>query len=343
MSLQLLAGLELHVVQHGEELGLLRLGDVFELGDGAVHGDAGAGIGAVGDAGRDVLGPVGHFLVEHGALVRVELLPLLDGLVPFGTLGGVFTTLEIGERRLVGGDDAGARTHLDGQVGQRQTTLHRHGADGAAGIFHSITRGAGGRHPGHDVEGHVLGGGAFGQLALDVDAHRLGLLLQDALRSQHLSHLAGADTHGDGAHGTVRRGVRVAAHDGHAGQREGLLGTHHVDDAVVAGAHGEVADAELLTVLPERLHLLAAYGVVDALLLVAGGVVVGHGHDALGAEGLDTLVAQGVEGLRRGHLVSVEAVDVELSGAVLHVLHDVGVPDFIEKCLHFLNLLIQSI
>ena len=42
-----------------------------------------------------------------------------------------------------------------------------------------------------------------GQLALDVDAHRLGLLLQDALRGQHLGHLAGADAHGDGAYGTV--------------------------------------------------------------------------------------------------------------------------------------------
>ena len=122
----------------------------------------------------------------------------------------------------------------------------------------------------------------------------------------------------------------VAADDGHAGQRESLLGTHDVDDAVVLGAHGEVLDAELLAVAFQRLHLLAAHGVVDALLLVAGGVVVGHGHDVLGAEHLDALVAQGVEGLRTRHLVGIEAVNIQLCGSVLHVLHHVGIPYFVE-------------
>ena len=53
----------------------------------------------------------------------------------------------------------------------------------------------------------------------------------------------------------VRRGVAVAAHDGHAGLRQALLGADDVDDAPVRVAHAEELDAELLAVLGEHLHL----------------------------------------------------------------------------------------
>ena len=106
------------------------------------------------------------------------------------------------------------------------------------------------------------------------------------------------------------RGVRVAAHDGHARQRESLLWTNDVDDAIVLSAHGEVCDAELLTVGLQGLHLLAADRVVDNLLLVGRSVVVRHGVYVVRTEHLDALVAQSVEGLRCCHLMTVEAVNV---------------------------------
>ena len=104
-----------------------------------------------------------------------------------------------------------------------------------------------------------------------------------------------------------------------------------MDDTVVLGAHSKVADAKLGAVGSKCLHLLAAYGVVDTLLLVARSVMVGHSHHMIGAEHADVLVSQCIERLRCGHLVTVEAVDIKLCGTVLHLLYYVGVPDLIEE------------
>ena len=83
-----------------------------------------------------------------------------------------------------------------------------------------------------------------------------------------------------------------------------------MDDAVILGAHRKVADAKLFAIALQRLHLLAANLVVNGFLLVAGGVVVGHGHHLLGAEHLQPLVPQRVERLGRGYLVGIQPVDV---------------------------------
>ena len=120
-----------------------------------------------------------------------------------------------------------------------------------------------------------------------------------------MRHLARADAHGDGPHGSVGGSMGVAADNRHARQGESLLRPDDVDDAVVFRAHGEVAYAVFLTVVLEGLHLFAPDGVVDDLLLVAGGVVVGHGYDLLRAEDPQSLVPQCVEGLRAGHLMGV--------------------------------------
>jgi hypothetical protein len=58
--------------------------------------------------------------------------------------------------------------------------------------------------------------------------------------------------------------------------------------------------------------------------------MVGHGHHMVGAEYADVLVSECVERLWCSHLMTVEAVDVKLSGTILHLLYYMGVPDFIE-------------
>ena len=52
------------------------------------------------------------------------------------------------------------------------------------------------------------------------DPHRAGPVLGQGLRGQHVLDLAGADAEGERAEGAVRRGVAVAADDGHAGLRD---------------------------------------------------------------------------------------------------------------------------
>jgi hypothetical protein len=62
--------------------------------------------------------------------------------------------------------------------------------------------------------------------------HVLGLLLDQRLGGEHMLDLRRADAVRQRAEGAVRRGVAVAADDGHAGQREALLGADDVDDAL---------------------------------------------------------------------------------------------------------------
>jgi hypothetical protein len=54
------------------------------------------------------------------------------------------------------------------------------------------------------VKNDVFGNNAPGQVAVDVDAHLLRLALQQALACEHHFHLAGTDSEGNGAEGSVR-------------------------------------------------------------------------------------------------------------------------------------------
>ena len=104
-----------------------------------------------------------------------------------------------------------------------------------------------------------------GRLPSTRDAHVLGRLLEQRLGGQHVLDLGGADAEGQRAERAVRRGVAVAADDGHAGQGEALLGADHVDDALADVVHVEVGHAELGDVLLQRLDLDARFLVGDAL------------------------------------------------------------------------------
>ncbi len=141
---------------------------------------------------------------------------------------------------------------------------------------------------------------------------------------------------GQGPESAVRRGVAVAADDGHAGLGAALLGADHVDDAVADIAHGEELDPPPGDVLAKRLQLQPGFLVlhrVDAERLAFGGdVVVGDGERPVRAAHLAARVAKPREGLRRGHLVDQVQVDVE--DRLLAVLaDDVGVPDLVVQGL----------
>ena len=116
-----------------------------------------------------------------------------------------------------------------------------------------------------------------------------------------------------------------------------------MDDAVVLCPHCKMGNPEFLAVGGQCVHLLAANGVVDYLLLVAGRVVVGHGIYLCRAEHFQTFAAQGIKSLRGGHLMTVEPVDVQLCGAVGYVVYHVLVPYFVKKCIHLLSLAYISV
>ena len=82
-----------------------------------------------------------------------------------------------------------------------------------------------------------LGGDAWSQRTLDANIHRLGTLLQEALCGQDMLNFAGANTKGQCAHGSMRRGMRVAAHQGHARQRDTLLRANNMYNALASVVH----------------------------------------------------------------------------------------------------------
>ena len=74
-------------------------------------------------------------------------------------------------------------------------------------------------------------------------------------------------------------------------------------------------------------HLFLRYGVFDGfVLVVCGGVMVGHTENLLGSETFQPTFSHAVESLWRGHLMTVEAVDIKLGGTVFNLLHHVLVP-----------------
>ena len=66
------------------------------------------------------------------------------------------------------------------------------------------------------------------------------------------------------AESAMRRGVAVAADDGHARQGKALLRADDVDDALADIVLGIIFDAEIRGVLGKRLDLDAAFLVLDA-------------------------------------------------------------------------------
>ena len=272
-----------------------------------------------------------EFLVEHGIVAALQRLPVGHTTLPLLALRRKLAPFQIGESGLVGGNETASGTHLDGEVAEGQASFHRHVAHHVARILHEIARGTAGGELRHQIERHVLGRHALSQRAVDADAHRLWLLLQNALRGHDHLYLRRSDAESHGTHGPVGRGVRVAADNGHARQREALLRAHHMDDAVVGRHHAVVGQSELAGITLQRVHLLLRHGVGDGFVLVVSGrVVVGHAVNLSRTEALQTARTQTVESLRRCHLVTIEPVNIKLCGTVGHNLHHVLVPYLVE-------------
>ncbi len=187
--------------------------------------------------------------------------------------------LDVGEGRLVGGDETGPSATLDGHVADGHALLHRERADGLAGVLEDVPGAAADADAGDEGEDDVLGRDAGPQPAVDADLVGLRAALQERLRRQHHLDLAGADAERQRAERAVGGGVRVAADDGHARLRQAQLRADDVDDALVRRADGVDRDAELGAVALQLLDLEGRLLVEDGQRSVVGrDGVVGGGH-----------------------------------------------------------------
>ena len=327
------ARLQVHVLQgarHAVALdGILLGGGIRHLG---VDGDHHFRRGAPTDLRLEFPGLDLDHGVEGRAGIAVQLFPVVDSAVPELAGRRQRPALEVGQRGVVDGDDAGAGAGLDGHVAQRHAAFHRQRPHGRAGELDGVARAAGGADPADDGEDDVLGGHAVAEGALDLDQHRFRLALHQALGGQRVFDLGGADAERQRAKGAVRGGVRIAADDGHARQGGALLGTHHVHHALTFVAHGVFGDAEFGAVAVQGFDLQPGDGIGDAPIAVLGRhVVVGGGQVRAGAPGLAAAQSQALERLGRGDFMQQLTVDVDQRRAIRLGADHMGVPEFVVK------------
>ena len=172
--------------------------------------------------------------------------PVGDGLVPLRALGRVGPALEELEGLVVGRHHADLGAELDREIADREPAFDLHVADRAAGIFDGVAGAAGRADLADQMQNQVLGRDAGRALAVEGDAHALGLALHQRLRRQHVDHLGGADAEGDRAQAAMGAGVAVAAHQQRARQGDALFRSHDMDDALARLAEVEQLDAQRL-------------------------------------------------------------------------------------------------
>ena len=183
-----------------------------------------------------------------------------------------------------------------------------------------------------DRQDDVLGGRTFRQLAVDIDRHRLGTHLRQGLRGQHVLDFAGADAERQRAKRAMRRGMTIAADDGHARHRQPLFGTDDVHDALSGRAHRVQQDAGRRGVFRQRFDLLGRNRILNRQVNIdRRDIVIGGRDGQIGAPHLAVVHPQALEGLRRRDFMHQVQIDVEEIRATGLGANDVGIPQFVAQ------------
>ena len=119
-----------------------RVGEGVGVGDRAVDRDRpGRGWCPRMTCGASAAASMHDLLVERGAVVggqrRASRRAPASHAAPFGRVG---PALEVGERRVVGGDQAGLGAGLDRHVAHGHAALHRQRPDGRAAVLDDVSR-----------------------------------------------------------------------------------------------------------------------------------------------------------------------------------------------------------
>ena len=245
---------KLHVVQRAPGVGVVR-----DRQSGVDGGDL-ARMRAPSDGRRDRAGVECHHAVEACAVVAAQCTPVGDRFFESLSLRRARRLREVFERGVVRRDQSGARTGFDRHVAHGHALFHRQRADRAAAIFDDVPGAAVDADRADHVQDQILRGDADAERAFDFDRQGVRFALQQTLRRQHVADFAGADAERQRAERAVRRGVAVAADDGHARLGQPELGADHMHDAAVRAAEIEQLHAEARAVFAQRAHLLFAVG-----------------------------------------------------------------------------------
>ena len=169
-----------------------------------------------------------------------------------------------------------------------------------------------------------------GRTSVDDRAHVLRLVLNQCLRRQYVLDFGRADAVGERAESAMRAGVAVAANQRHARQREALLGSDNVDDALALIELVEIFEAEQFGVVGETGDLLLAFRIGIFLPPVGRRhVMVDHAERLVRRAHLASGQPQAFERLRARHLMDEMPVDIDKSGPVRVLVDEMIFPDFV--------------
>lgn len=338
------AGFKAHILERDLDVLGVVAGRLVGIGDDTGHVGDHAGAGAPGDLGGYLRGIDDELAVEFGPGVRGKRFPVGEGLVEGRALGSVATVSfsDVRERRFIRSDHARPGTRLDAHIAHRHAAFHGKRPHGFAVVLQHITRRAGRADHADQFEYHVLGGDRRFDAALELDLECFGLLLQEALRGQHMLDLRGPDAQRESPESAVRRGMRVAADDGGAGKRKPQVRTDDVNDALLVAGDVEQRDVEILAIGAQRLDLCLGDRVLDIEAVLGGDIVVHRGKGEVRPADLTSGEAKPLKGLRAGDLMHELAVDIKECGAVVQPGGHMRVPDLFEQSLcHKLDIIAQ--
>ncbi len=282
-----------------------------------------------------------HYAIEFSLGVAVQVAPRRQRFFPQIALGGIWTAPYIFDGLLVHRHQAGARAGLDGHIAHRHAAFHREIADRLAAEFDGIAGTARGANLADNGQDDILGGHARPDFAVDAHEHVLGLLLHQTLGGQRVFDFGSAYAEGQRTQRAMCRGVRIAAHHGHARQSRPLFRADDMDDALAYVIHLEFGDPKLGAIAVQRFDLQARDRIGDTLATIGGGyIVVGRGQIGRATPHIATGQSQPLEGLRRGDFMHQLTIYVDETTTVFAATHHMGVPQFVVKgsCNHDLPL-----
>ena len=266
-------------------------------------------------------------------LIGHKRFPIAPRRIPLCALRGLGLAVEEGISLFIGCNHAGAGAALDGHVAHRHAAFHRQITDGFAGEFNDVSCAACRADFADDGENDVFRSGMFGELAIHFHFHVFGFFLDQGLRGKHMLDFRRADAMGQGTKRAMGGGVAIAANDCGAGEREALLRTDNVDDALALVEFVEILNAEVPGVLCQCFHLNAAFFLDNALGAVRRRhVVVDNGQGLFRVAHLAPGQAQAFKGLGARHFMNKMAVNIKQRRAILRLMDEMIVPDLVIKC-----------
>ena len=264
----------------------------------------------------------------------MQRFPVGDRLVPLFAFRRKRTTADIVDRRIVDRHHTGTCACLDRHVAQCHAAFHRQGANRGPGEFDGIARSARCTDFSDHGQYDILGRHPVLQRAVHFHQHGFRFFRKQSLRRQHMFHFRRTDTVCQTTERAMRRSMRIATNDRHAGQRRTLFRADDMHDPLPFVRHIEVGQAVRFRIHIQRFHLKTRNGVGDRPLAVLRRyVMVGHQQVGGNSPWLASRHSQTFESLRAGHFVQEMTVDIQNRRAVLFRIHHMGFPKFVIESL----------